>query len=117
MSDEVVALIAQDRSNPHYGQQCHQRQPAVALRGEEAGCEQQRVAGEEREEHHARLNEYDEKDEAERRCGAHGNPAGDCAARVLQQIDDEMNETHENSRHYQWCSSIKKTLRTIPAGV
>jgi len=94
VSDEVVALIAQDRRNPHYGQQCHQRQPAVALRGEEAGCEQQRVAGEEREEHHARFDEYDEEDESEGRRHAHGNPTGNRGTRILQQFDDEINEAH-----------------------
>ena len=54
MTDHKVALIAQDGSRPCDGQQSHDVKAAVV--GKEARGEQQRVAGKEREEHHARLD-------------------------------------------------------------
>ena len=59
MTDHKVALIAQDGSRPCDGQQSHDVKAAVV--GKEARGEQQRIAGKEREEHHARLDKDDQK--------------------------------------------------------
>ena len=98
MTDEVVALVADNRRAPNHRQQPEQRQRGLAgrsIRGcEHAGREQQRITGQEREEHHARFDEYDEEDESEGRRHAHGNPTGNRGTRILQQFDDEINEAH-----------------------
>ena len=98
MADPIVALVADDRSAPYYGQQCHQRQCRFAGRavggGEHAGCEQQRVSRQEREEHHTRFHEDDDEDEAQRGGHAHGDPAGYGRARILQQFHKEVNNIH-----------------------
>ena len=98
VADPVVALVADDRRAPHDRQQRDQRQRGDAGlgvgRGEEAGREQQRIAGQEREEHHARLDEDDEENESEGRRHAHGDPTGDRGARVLEQVDEEIDDSH-----------------------
>ena len=98
MADPVVALIADDRCAPDNRQQREQRQSGDAGLGvgcgEETGCEQQRVARKEGEEHHARLDKDDEEDESKRRGDAHGDPAGNRSARVLEQIDEEVDDSH-----------------------
>lgn len=64
--------------------------------GEEAGREQQRIARQEREEHHAGLNEDDKENEAEGRRDAHGNPAGDRGTGVLDEVDEEIDDIHRS---------------------
>ena len=90
MTDEVVALVADNRRAPNHRQQPEQRQRGLAgrsIRGcEHAGREQQRITGQEREEHHARFDEYDEEDEAEGRRHAHGNPTGNRGTRILRAV-------------------------------
>ena len=92
VADHEVALVAQDSRAPRRGQQRHDVE-ATALR-EEARGKQQRVAGQEREEHHAGLDEDDEEDAAVGHERAGGNPAGNGRARVVQQLDDEVDEAH-----------------------
>ena len=92
VANHEVALVAQDGRTPRRGQQRHDVE-ATAL-SEEARGKQQRVAGQEREEHHAGLDEDDEEDASIGHERAGGNPAGDSHARVVQQLDDEVDEAH-----------------------
>ena len=100
MADPVVALVADDRGAPDHRQQSEQRQCGHAGLcvggGEEAGREQQRIARQEREEHHAGLNEDDKENEAEGRRDAHGNPAGDRGTGVLDEVDEEIDDIHRS---------------------
>ena len=64
-------------------------------RGEEAGGEQQGVARQEREEHDAGFDEHNQEDETKRGGDAHGDPAGDRRARILEQINEEVDNSHE----------------------
>ena len=93
VTDHKVALIAQDGSGPCNGQQSHDVKAAVV--GKEARGKQQRIAGKEREEHHACLNEDDQEHAAVGHKRAGGNPTGDRGARVLKQLGNEIDETHE----------------------
>ena len=98
MTDEVIALVANDRRGPHDGQQHIQRERGLACRricgGEAPGGEQQRITGQEREEHHARLDEHNQEDEPQRGRDAHGDPGCDGRARILEQPDQKINEPH-----------------------
>lgn len=100
MADPVIALVADDRRAPDHRQQSEQRQCGHAGLcvggGEEAGREQQRIARQEREEHHAGLNEDDKENEAEGRRDAHGNPAGDRGTGVLDEVDEEIDDIHRS---------------------
>lgn len=90
MTDEVVALVADNRRAPNHRQQPEQRQRLAGRRGCERGREQQRITGQEQEEHHARFDEYDEEDESEGRRHARMAIQPAIAARgSFQQFDDE----------------------------
>ena len=93
MANHKVALIAQDGSRPCDGQQSHDVKAAVM--GKETRGEQQRIAGKEREEYHARLDEDDQEHAAVGHKRAGGNPTGDRGARILKQLGNEIDETHE----------------------
>ena len=93
VADHKVALIAQDGCGPCGGQKRHDVKAAVV--GKEARGKQQRVAGKEREEHHACLNEDDQEHAAVGHKRAGGDPAGDRSARILKQLGNEIDETHE----------------------
>ena len=93
MADHKVALIAQDGSGPCNGQQSHDVKAAVV--GKKARGEQQRIAGKEREEHHARLDKDNQEHTAVGHKRAGSDPAGDRGARILKQLGDKVDETHE----------------------
>ena len=93
VTDHKVALIAQDGRGPCGGQKRHDVKATVV--GKEARGEQQRIAGKEREEHHARLDKDDQEHAAVGHKRAGGDPTGDRSARVFEQLGDKINETHE----------------------
>ena len=90
----VVRRIAENSRHVEHDERHPDVEPAAICR-EHACGEEQRIARKEREEHDARL---DEDDEEQGRVHPHGterdDPAGDCAARILQQIDEEIDNPH-----------------------
>ena len=86
VADEEVRLIADDRGGPHHEQEVDDVERARGLMGEDAGGEEQGVAGEEGHEDHAGLDEDDQEDEAVGVKRAHGDPARDGGARVFEQF-------------------------------
>lgn len=47
------------------------------------------------EEHDAGFDEHNQEDETKRGGDAHGDPAGDRRARILEQINEEVDNSHE----------------------
>ena len=92
VTDHEVALVAQDGRGPCDAKQ-HKDVEAAVVR-EESRCKQQRVTRKKREEHDARLDKDDEKHKAVRHDRSGGDGACDGRAGVLQQLDDEVHESH-----------------------
>jgi hypothetical protein len=89
-ADTVVALVPQDRGYQQDG--AGQRKAHEAGAAESAHDEQQRIAGQEGHDHHARLHEHD--DEQQR---VHPGPvARDEGREVLIHVQDEIDQELED---------------------
>ncbi len=92
--DPVVGRVSQDGRRVEHDKRDREVE-AAAVGREHASREQQAIARQEREDHHARL---DEDDQEQRRVNPDGaqchDPAGDSRARVVKQVQYEVDKFH-----------------------
>ena len=113
VADHEVALVAEDGGAPRDREQ--RKDVEAAVMGKEARGEEQRVAGEEREEHHARLDEDDQEHAAVGHERAGGDPGSNCAAGVVEQLCDEVDEAHAGESPF-WTMVKKPLVTSLPRG-
>ena len=104
-TDPIVARIAQDRRHPHHRKQQRQVQ-AAAIGREQTRREQERITGQKRHDNHAGLDEDDQEDGDVRAHAERGNPFGNEAARVLQQVNEELDDLLEDESIF-WNDDIE----------
>ena len=95
----VVRGVAQDGRRIEHQQRGDEVQTA-AISGEDAGCEEQGVTGQEGEHHHAGLDEHHQEQWGIHHDRAQGHdPGGEKRARVMQEANDEIDEFHMTERN------------------